>query len=113
MLQKRGKSAAIMLQRCRNSAANMRQMRCKSAAKVQQQRGTSAANALQQRGNSAAHYGKSAAIMLQRCGKMRPYRCADLPVSEEQLIASGKHVLVSYVMKPKAGYDRTATRTSP
>ena len=40
---------------------------------------------------------------------MQPYRYADLPVSEEQLIASGKHVLVSYIMKPKAGYDYLAT----
>ena len=45
--------------------------------------------------------------------KFNQASCADLPVSEEQLIASGKHVLMSYIMKPEAGYDRTATRTSP
>jgi ribulose-bisphosphate carboxylase large chain len=36
-------------------------------------------------------------------------RYADLSLSEEQLIAGGNHVLVAYIMKPKAGYDYLAT----
>jgi len=36
-------------------------------------------------------------------------RYADLSLSEEQLIAEGNHVLVAYIMKPKAGYDYLAT----
>lgn len=36
-------------------------------------------------------------------------RYADLSLSESQLIAGGEHVLVTYIMKPKAGYDYLAT----
>jgi ribulose 1,5-bisphosphate carboxylase large subunit-like protein len=36
-------------------------------------------------------------------------RYADLSLDEEKLIADGKHVLVAYIMKPKAGYDYLAT----
>ena len=35
--------------------------------------------------------------------KFNQASCADLLVSEEQLIASGKHVRMSYTMKPEAG----------
>ena len=31
-------------------------------------------------------------------------RYADLSLKEEDLIAGGKHILVAYKMKPKAGY---------
>ena len=55
----------------------------------------------------------SASALDVKVMKFNQASCADLPVSEEQLIASGKHVLMSYIMKPEAGYDRTATRTSP
>ncbi|CAE8674687.1 unnamed protein product [Polarella glacialis] len=36
-------------------------------------------------------------------------RYADLSLDEEELIKSGKHLLVAYIMKPKAGYDYLAT----
>eukprot|EP00445_Apocalathium_hangoei_P036994 CAMPEP_0203959432 /NCGR_PEP_ID=MMETSP0359-20131031/90480_1 /ASSEMBLY_ACC=CAM_ASM_000338 /TAXON_ID=268821 /ORGANISM="Scrippsiella Hangoei, Strain SHTV-5" /LENGTH=280 /DNA_ID=CAMNT_0050893499 /DNA_START=47 /DNA_END=885 /DNA_ORIENTATION=+ len=36
-------------------------------------------------------------------------RYADLSLDEETLIKNGKHVLVAYIMKPKAGYDYLAT----
>jgi ribulose-bisphosphate carboxylase large chain len=36
-------------------------------------------------------------------------RYADLSLSEDELIRNGKHVLVAYIMKPKAGYDYLAT----
>ena len=36
-------------------------------------------------------------------------RYADLSLVEEDLIKGGKHVLVAYIMKPKAGYDYLAT----
>ena len=36
-------------------------------------------------------------------------RYADLSLSEEDLIADGQHVLVAYIMKPKAGYEYLAT----
>merc|ERR550514_2326944 len=36
-------------------------------------------------------------------------RYADLGLVEEDLISNGKHVLVAYIMKPKAGYDYLAT----
>jgi ribulose 1,5-bisphosphate carboxylase large subunit-like protein len=32
-------------------------------------------------------------------------RYADLSLREEDLIKGGKHILVAYKMKPKAGYD--------
>ena len=34
---------------------------------------------------------------------------ADLSLTEEDLLRNGKHVLVAYAMKPKAGYDYLAT----
>ena len=36
-------------------------------------------------------------------------RYADLTLDEDELIKNGKHVLVAYIMKPKAGYDYLAT----
>merc|ERR1719386_339832 len=36
-------------------------------------------------------------------------RYADLSLVEEDLIKNGNHVLVAYIMKPKAGYDYLAT----
>jgi hypothetical protein len=36
-------------------------------------------------------------------------RYADLSLDEERLIQNGQHVLVAYIMKPKAGYDYLAT----
>ncbi|CAK0822735.1 unnamed protein product [Prorocentrum cordatum] len=36
-------------------------------------------------------------------------RYADLSLTEEDLIKNGQHVLVAYIMKPKAGYDYLAT----
>ncbi len=36
-------------------------------------------------------------------------RYADLTLSESQLIADGEHVLVTYIMKPKVGYDYLVT----
>ena len=36
-------------------------------------------------------------------------RYADLSLDEDALIKGGKHVLVAYIMKPKAGYDYLAT----
>ncbi len=36
-------------------------------------------------------------------------RYADLSLKEDELIAGGKHILVAYKMKPKAGYDYLAT----
>merc|ERR1719215_1598254 len=36
-------------------------------------------------------------------------RYADLELDEADLIKNGKHVLVAYIMKPKAGYDYLAT----
>eukprot|EP00420_Gonyaulax_spinifera_P036434 CAMPEP_0197870484 /NCGR_PEP_ID=MMETSP1439-20131203/1168_1 /TAXON_ID=66791 /ORGANISM="Gonyaulax spinifera, Strain CCMP409" /LENGTH=309 /DNA_ID=CAMNT_0043489379 /DNA_START=49 /DNA_END=974 /DNA_ORIENTATION=+ len=36
-------------------------------------------------------------------------RYADLSLTEEDLLKNGKHVLVAYIMKPKAGYDYLAT----
>ncbi len=32
-------------------------------------------------------------------------RYADLSLKEDELISAGKHILVAYKMKPKAGYD--------
>ena len=36
-------------------------------------------------------------------------RYADLSLDEATLVKNGKHVLVAYIMKPKAGYDYLAT----
>ena len=36
-------------------------------------------------------------------------RYADLSLSEEDLIKGGKHILVAYKMKPKAGYGYLAS----
>merc|ERR1712159_393547 len=36
-------------------------------------------------------------------------RYADLSLDEAELISKGQHVLVAYIMKPKAGYDYLAT----
>jgi hypothetical protein len=41
-------------------------------------------------------------------------RYADLSLREEDLIKGGRHILVAYKMKPKAGYDYLqAQPTSP
>jgi len=37
------------------------------------------------------------------------YRYADLSLDEAELIARGKHVLVAYIMRPKAGHEFLAT----
>ena len=37
------------------------------------------------------------------------YRYADLSLDENELISLGRHVLVAYIMRPKAGYDFLAT----
>ena len=39
----------------------------------------------------------------------QPSRYANLSLDEEKLMADGMHVLVTYIMKPKAGYDYLAT----
>ena len=36
-------------------------------------------------------------------------RYADLSLTEEELIAGGKHILCAYTMKPKAGHDYLAS----
>lgn len=36
-------------------------------------------------------------------------RYADLSLTEEGLIAGGKHVLVAYIMRPKPGYGYLET----
>ncbi len=36
-------------------------------------------------------------------------RYANLALTEKQLIADGNHVLVAYIMKPKAGYEYLST----
>ena len=37
------------------------------------------------------------------------YRYADLNLDEGELIAQGRHVLVAYIMRPKAGHNFLAT----
>jgi len=44
-----------------------------------------------------------------RCALDQSSRYADLSLTEEDLLKNGKHVLVAYIMKPKAGYDYLAT----
>ncbi|CAE8657007.1 unnamed protein product, partial [Polarella glacialis] len=46
---------------------------------------------------------------VQRRALDQSSRYADLSLDEEQLIKNGKHLLVAYIMKPKAGYDYLAT----
>ncbi|CAE8683950.1 unnamed protein product, partial [Polarella glacialis] len=46
---------------------------------------------------------------VQRRALDQSSRYADLSLDEEQLIKNGKHILVAYIMKPKAGYDYLAT----
>merc|ERR1712216_221590 len=47
--------------------------------------------------------------MVQRQALDQSSRYADLSLTEEDLIAKGNHVLVAYIMRPKAGYDYPAT----
>ncbi|CAE8671661.1 unnamed protein product [Polarella glacialis] len=46
---------------------------------------------------------------VQRRALDQSSRYADLSLDEEELIKNGKHLLVAYIMKPKAGYDYLAT----
>merc|ERR1711972_16897 len=62
----------------------------------------------------AAFVGASAALkkqesQLSRRALDQSSRYADLSLTEEDLLKRGKHVLVAYIMKPKAGYDYLAT----
>jgi hypothetical protein len=64
------------------------------------------------RNAAAAFVGATAASKassVTRCALDQSSRYADLGLSEEQLIKNGQHVLVAYIMKPKAGYDYLAT----
>merc|ERR1712134_249337 len=69
----------------------------------------------QKKAAAAAFVGASAESRKQRQGAVarqaldQSSRYADLSLSEEELIAKGKHVLVAYIMKPKPGYDYLAT----
>merc|ERR550525_2369074 len=49
----------------------------------------------------------SSAVALRALDQSSRY--ADLSLQEEDLLRDGKHVLVAYIMKPKAGYDYLAT----
>merc|ERR1711972_105989 len=53
--------------------------------------------------------GSSRGALVQRQALDQSIRYADLSLVEEDLIKMGKHVLVAYIMKPKAGYDYLAT----
>jgi acyl-coenzyme A synthetase/AMP-(fatty) acid ligase len=66
----------------------------------------------QKRAAAAAFVGASAgrkASAVTRRALDQSSRYADLSLTEEQLIKDGDHVLVAYIMKPKAGYDYLAT----
>merc|ERR550525_286891 len=55
----------------------------------------------------AAPLGNQSTVALQALDQSSRY--ADLSLTEEDLLRDGKHVLVAYIMKPKAGYDYLAT----
>ncbi|KAL9139347.1 rubisco, partial [Amphidinium carterae] len=67
----------------------------------------------QKKGAAAAFAGVSTSAPKQSAVAMKALdqssRYADLSLTEEQLIQQGQHVLVAYIMKPKAGYDYLAT----
>merc|ERR1719428_627465 len=61
---------------------------------------------------AAAFVGEASALAtsrVSRCALDQSSRYADLGMDEAELIAKGQHVLVAYIMKPKAGYDYLAT----
>merc|ERR550532_769989 len=51
----------------------------------------------------------SSAARITRKALDQSSRYADLELDEDELIKNGQHVLVAYIMKPKAGYDYLAT----
>merc|ERR550532_2301747 len=65
----------------------------------------------QKKAAAAAFAGASAASCPQLSCKAldQSSRYADLELDEDELIKNGQHVLVAYIMKPKAGYDYLAT----
>ena len=66
----------------------------------------------QKRAAAAAFAGASAgreASAVTRRALDQSCRHADLPLTEEQLIKDGDHVLVAYIIKPQAGYGYLAT----
>merc|ERR1712127_1147420 len=62
---------------------------------------------------AAAAFVGSASVLTQnavaRPALDQSSRYADLSLQEEDLLKDGQHVLVAYIMKPKAGYDYLAT----
>merc|ERR1712127_423388 len=58
-------------------------------------------------GSSVAPQKKTSVVQRQALDQSSRY--ADLSLTEEDLIAKGNHVLVAYIMRPKAGYDYLAT----
>jgi hypothetical protein len=52
---------------------------------------------------------QSLAARITRKALDQSSRYADLELDEDELIKNGQHVLVAYIMKPKAGYDYLAT----
>ncbi|CAJ1394659.1 unnamed protein product [Effrenium voratum] len=58
-------------------------------------------------GASVAPAKKESSVIRQALDQSSRY--ADLSLDEATLIKNGKHVLVAYIMKPKAGYDYLAT----
>ncbi|CAJ1394660.1 unnamed protein product [Effrenium voratum] len=58
-------------------------------------------------GASVAPAKKESSVTRQALDQSSRY--ADLSLDEATLIKNGKHVLVAYIMKPKAGYDYLAT----
>merc|ERR1719446_1478923 len=66
----------------------------------------------QKKAAAAAFVGASATrkeSVIARKALDQSSRYADLGLDEDQLIKNGQHVLVAYIMKPKAGYDYLAT----
>merc|ERR1712129_322614 len=65
----------------------------------------------QKKAAAAAFVGASAASRPESSCKAldQSSRYADLELDEDELIKNGQHVLVAYIMKPKAGYDYLAT----
>ncbi|CAE8600864.1 unnamed protein product [Polarella glacialis] len=58
-------------------------------------------------GSSVAPAQKESSVTCRALDQSSRY--ADLSLDEEELIKNGKHLLVAYIMKPKAGYDYLAT----
>ncbi|CAE8607771.1 unnamed protein product, partial [Polarella glacialis] len=58
-------------------------------------------------GSSMAPASKESSVTCRALDQSSRY--ADLSLDEEELIKNGKHLLVAYIMKPKAGYDYLAT----